>query len=203
MAPPTTPFDRQLRELEAEIKRLEVEYNLFFAGRLPKLPWDTRARVEALVKQYDRMHIQNTAERFRFQGLQSRYSAFCELWERHLRSREGARPGPRGRAVSEPPPLPPAPREGSAGVEDRSRPAVVALRDPDSQAAEVQALFRQLNDARRQVGEGEVSYERFREVVRDQVSKNAKDGREVAFRVGVQDGRVIFTARPNKDAPDE
>ena len=30
----TSEFDRQLRELEAELKKLEVEYNLFFAGRL-------------------------------------------------------------------------------------------------------------------------------------------------------------------------
>ena len=37
----------------------------------------------------------NTAERFRFQGLQSRFSAFCELWERNLRTREGSRPGAR------------------------------------------------------------------------------------------------------------
>ena len=29
--------------LEAEIRRLEAEYNMFFAGRLPRLPWETRA----------------------------------------------------------------------------------------------------------------------------------------------------------------
>ena len=36
--------------LEAELKRLEAEYNMFFAGRLPRPPWETRGRVEALVK---------------------------------------------------------------------------------------------------------------------------------------------------------
>ena len=36
--------------LEAEIKRLEAEYNMFFAGRLPRLPWEKRARVDAMVK---------------------------------------------------------------------------------------------------------------------------------------------------------
>ncbi len=97
MAPPTSEFERRLRELEGEIKRLELEYNQFLIGRMPKLPWETRARVEALVKQYDRMHIQNTAERFRFEGLQSRFSAFCERWERDLKMRELGRPGPRGR----------------------------------------------------------------------------------------------------------
>ena len=207
MAPPTTAFDRQLRELENEIKKLEVEYNLFFVGRAAKLPWDTRARVEALVKQYDRMHIQNTAERFRFQGLQSRFSAFCELWERNLRSRELGRPGPRGRSDSSSggsPPAPPRDRTSDAAVTALPvRPGVVALRDPEAEGDKVQVLFEQLNSARRQAGEADVTFERFREVVRAQVSKFAADGTEVAFRVGVQDGRVTFTAKPKTDAPDE
>ena len=46
--------------LEAELKRLEAEYNQFFAGRLPRLPWDQRARVDAMMKRFDRMVIQNT-----------------------------------------------------------------------------------------------------------------------------------------------
>jgi hypothetical protein len=29
--------DRELTTLEAELKRLEAEYNMFFAGRLPRL----------------------------------------------------------------------------------------------------------------------------------------------------------------------
>jgi hypothetical protein len=45
----------------ADLKQLEAEYNMFFAGRLPKPPWETRARVEALVKQYDRGHIRTPA----------------------------------------------------------------------------------------------------------------------------------------------
>lgn len=202
MAPPTTEFDRQLRELEAEIKRLEVEYNLFFAGRLAKLPWDTRARVEGLVKRYDRMAIQNTAERFRFQGLQSRYSAFCELWERNLKTREGGRSAPRGRSgYTEPSPAPRAPtpealRAASREAADPSRASVMSLRDTDAEADKVRALHEQLNAARRQAGEGDVPFERFQEVVRAQVSKLGKDGAEVAFKVSVKDGRVAFTAKP-------
>ena len=38
--------------LEAEVKRLEGEYNMFFAGRLPRPPWETRSRVNALMKDY-------------------------------------------------------------------------------------------------------------------------------------------------------
>ncbi len=205
MPPPTTSeFDRQLRELEAEIKKLEVEYNLFFAGRLPKLPWETRSRVEALVKRYDRLQIQNTAERFRFQGLQSRFSAFCDLWERSLKAREGARPSMRGRGTEPPPPPPVRPtREPETAAESPPRAVVASLRDPATEAEKVKALYEQLREARRQSGESEVPFERFQEVVRAQISKLGRDGGEVVFKVSTKDGRVAFTAKPAGGESDE
>lgn len=61
MPPQISDFEREMQQLDAEIKRLEAEYNMFFAGRLPRLPWETHARVDALVKRYDRMHLAKTA----------------------------------------------------------------------------------------------------------------------------------------------
>jgi hypothetical protein len=201
--PPTSEFDRQLRELEAEIKKLEVEYNLFFAGRLPKLPWETRARVEALIKRYDRLQIQNTAERFRFQGMQSRFSAFCELWERTLKAREGTRPGVRGRSAAEPPPRPPRDLPPEAAAPPSPGPVVTSLRDPAAESDKVRALYETLREARRQSGETEVPFERFQEVVRAQVSKLGRDGGAVVFKVSTKDGRVAFTAKPSGPESDE
>ena len=34
---------------------------MFFAGRLPRPPWETRKRVEAMVKRIDRLHIRTPA----------------------------------------------------------------------------------------------------------------------------------------------
>ena len=174
MPPPTTSeFDRELRELEAEIKRLEVEYNLFFAGRLPRLPWETRARVEALVKRYDRCTIQNTAERFRFQGLQSRFSAFCELWERSLkreRARGRARARPQ-RAAADP---------AAAARQPAGEPAPSRAAEPrrDDVACTIRRRGRQgagalrAADARRGARPARpVPFERFQEVVQAQVAK--------------------------------
>src|SRR3954462_4450246 len=87
-------MDRDLTRLEADLKRLEAEYNMYFSGRLPKPPWETRNRVAALVKQYDRAHIQNTGDRFRFNTLQSRFATFVDLWDRGRRAREEGRAGP-------------------------------------------------------------------------------------------------------------
>ena len=108
-----------MRKLEAEIKRLEAEYNMFFAGRLPRLPWETRARVDALVKATTALHIQNTADRFRFQTLQTRFATFSELWERQLKAqRAGGRPARRARRRRR---ATPAPRRAAAASRRPSR----------------------------------------------------------------------------------
>src|SRR4029450_8274181 len=87
-------IQKDLTTLEADLKRLEAEYNMFFAGRLPRPPWETRGRVEALIKRWDRGYIQGSADRFRFEMLQTRFQKFTELWDRGLRAREEGRPGP-------------------------------------------------------------------------------------------------------------
>src|SRR5215210_1041740 len=87
-------LDRELAVLESELKRLEAEYNMFFSGRLPRPPWETRSRVEGIVKRLDHSRISNYGARFRFTTLQSRFAAFADLWDRGLRAREEGRRGP-------------------------------------------------------------------------------------------------------------
>jgi hypothetical protein len=86
--------DRDLKMLETELRRLEAEYNMYFAGRLPRPPVETRRRVAGLVRQLDRQRLSNYAERFRFTTLQSRFQTFSDLWDRGLRAKEEGRPGP-------------------------------------------------------------------------------------------------------------
>src|ERR671935_271338 len=92
--PDPTDLQKDLQTLTAELKRLEAEYNMFFAGRLPKPPWETRGRVDNLIKTVERGHLQNFGDRFRLSTLQARYAAFIDLWDRGLRAREEGRPGP-------------------------------------------------------------------------------------------------------------
>ena len=89
-------IERDIDRLEADLKKLETEYNLFFAGRSAKPPWDARAKVEAAVKKLDRTPIAHTATRFRFTTVQARFVALVELWERTQRSREEGRAMPVG-----------------------------------------------------------------------------------------------------------
>jgi len=184
-------IEKDLQRLEVELKQLEAEYNMFFSGRLPKPPWETRARVEAMVTQYDRAYIPNTGDRFRFSTLQSRYQTFIDLWDRGMRAREEGRPGPfaqkRPTAAAEP-----------KRPEDRIL-HVAAFRDPVREVEKLTELYESLTEARRELGEQAVPFHKFAELVKNQVKKLRETGSpEVAFRVAVKDGKVNLTARALK-----
>jgi hypothetical protein len=191
-----TEVQKDLETLEMEMKRLEAEYNMFFAGRAPRPPWETRKRVDAIMKRWDRGHIDTAADRFRFLMLQTRYAKFTDLWDRGQRAREEGRPGP---FAHPPPKLPPSRPEPP----DSRVLHVTAFRDPMREMDKLHSLYDTLMDARRQAGEDIVPFHRFAALVKDQVAKLRESGSpEVAFRVAMKEGKVNFTVRGVK-GPEE
>jgi len=191
MAEASTDINRDLMVLEAELKRLEAEYNMFFAGRLPRPPWETRARVEAMDKRIDRTHIANYGDRFRFTTLQSRFATFTDLWDRGLRAREEGRPGPFAQ-----------PR--SAAVEQPKRPPdrilhVTTFSDPLREMDKLHDLYESLAEARHEAGQDAIPFHKFADLIKGQVTTLKEKGSpEVAFRLAIKDGKVNFTARALK-----
>lgn len=181
-------LERELQVLESELRKLEGEYNMYFSGRLPRPPMETRGRVEAALKRLDRSYIQNYGDRFRVTTLQSRFASFVDLWDRGLRAREEGRPGPFGRRPTE---------EKKAPAKAEERVLIVAsFKDPLKEMDKLQDLYATLRDAREQLGEQSIPFHRFTELVRSQVAKLKTDeSPEVAFRVSVKDGKLNFTAK--------
>jgi len=194
--PPPNETEQQLNRLEAELKRLAAEYNMFFAGRLPRPPSETRSRVDNLIKTIDRSHMQNFGDRFRLSTLQARFSAFVDLWDRGLRAREEGRSGPfthlkTDKTGEEKPPV------------DRVL-FVAAFRDPMAEIDKLHDLYDSLADARRQLGDDSVPFHKFAELVKTQVERLQASGpAEVAFRVAMKDGKVNLTARALHDRGDD
>ena len=218
-----------MRALESEIKRLEAEYNMFFAGRLPRLPWERKARVEALVRSFDRKETRNTADRFRFQTMQARFVKFLELWDRQLRDREeGGRPkGRRGHAPAPPsvvepaaaasvsdapsvtkrsrkapgsePGVPPAPEGPPAAGSAERELHVMSLQSRGAGTDQVKELYERLAEAKRAVGETPLAFDRVAALVNAQLQKHAERGEDVAFRIAVKEGKVSLSVKPAKD----
>lgn len=185
---------RNLTTLSGELKKLETEYNQFFSGRLPRPPWETRTRVESLIRKWDRESVHASAiDKFKFQTLQARYATFADLWDRGLRAREEGRPGPfnwpAGGAAQQQPAAagaPPVPQVVH----------VTAIADPMRDIEKVRELYESLMDARREAGGQTVPFHRFVGLVKEQVrTLQQKGSPEVAFRVAVAEGKVTFTAR--------
>ena len=195
---PKSEFEQQMIYLEAEVRRLEAEFNMFFAGRLPRPPWETRAKVNALIKRHDQSFIRNTADRFRFESLQNRYQKFLELWERQMTNRELGRPI-MGKRASPPPP----PKENEAQAPPKAEPPDPALvhfkRDQGAAEDRVRQLHAQLTEAKKQAGESPVAIDRLAALVKAQVEKFKSEGQDVTFKVAVKDGKVSLTATPVKD----
>jgi hypothetical protein len=179
---------RELTTLEGELRRLEAEYNMFFAGRLPRPPWETRSRVQAMVKRLDRGHITNTGDRFRFTTLQSRFHAFVDLWDRGLRAREEGRPGPFAQPAR-------AEEQAPKRPDDRIL-HVTTFSNPMQELDKLHELYASLAEARRQSGEEAVPFHKFADLIKTQVAGLKEQGSaEVAFRIALKDGKVNFTAR--------
>ena len=191
--PEISEVQKDLLALAAGLKQLEAEYNMFFAGRAKRPPWETRNRVAALVKKWDRGYIPAAADRFQFDTLQRRFQTFADLWDRGLRAREEGRPGPFVHHH-------PSHAEAKKKEPDQKVVHVAQFQDPMREMDKLHTLYDSLMDARREAGDDVVPFHRFAALVKDQVTKLKASGTaEVAFRVAVVDGKVNFTARGLKD----
>jgi hypothetical protein len=196
-----------LDQLEHSIRQLQIEWEKFFSGIEKKPPNDLKVRVEALVRKYAYAEIRNNGDRFRYQGLTSRYNTFAELWAKRLRALEEGRPallhGTKvPHAPPPPPPPPPAPPTPAAAAAARAAAGnEYRVRHPEKDAAAVRDLYQQFLEARRTTGEtGAVKFENFQKLISQQASRilNEKGAKAVDFRLETKDGKVSLKARPVK-----
>ena len=186
---PTT-IEGELAVLERGLRRLHVEYERFFTGDAKLPPFDTRRRIEDLLKRVGAESVERAAERFRLQNLQSRYQSMTELWEKRLQARSEGRattgrlPAPRPEAA---PAAAGRDAEGSTSVRRREK-------------GELMPLFERYCVARRNLGEdvSRLRYERFEELVRRQAAeiRRVTGARRLVFEIQTVDGRVRLVGRP-------
>src|SRR5215208_1550359 len=83
--------DEQLTRLEDDIRRLRIEFDIFFNGGSKRPPYDTKGRVETLLKRLADDRTLNYAQRYKYNSLAARYNAFRDLWRRTMQGREEGR----------------------------------------------------------------------------------------------------------------
>ncbi len=79
--------DEDLTRLDEGIRRLKIDYEVYFNGGSPRPPMDTHWRVKKLVNQYSDSQKLNFAQRFRYNSLVQKFSIYNDLWRQKLKGR--------------------------------------------------------------------------------------------------------------------
>lgn len=82
------PTEEELDILSRKLNQLKLAYEQYFLGSRPREPMRERDEVQKLVLVYSNTAIQNTALRFKFNSINSRYQAFKRQWTDTLRKME-------------------------------------------------------------------------------------------------------------------
>lgn len=80
-------IEKQLAKLEDDIRRLKIDFGIYFSGGLKRPPLEARARIEAALKRIaDDRHL-SYAQRFHYNTIVNRYNSYRELWRRKLKEK--------------------------------------------------------------------------------------------------------------------
>ena len=184
--------DEQLTRLEEDIRRLRVEFDIFFNGGAKRPPYDTKGRVETLLKRLGDDRTLTYAQRYRYNSLASRYNAFRDLWRRTMQGREEGRdPVSAARAHVK---KQPAPHEVA--------PVSYVCADAHHEVDVLKNLYNTLVEAKQRCGEPteDLSFPKFHRLIASKadVLKEQFGCARVRFSVAVEGGHVSFKARADR-----
>jgi hypothetical protein len=83
----TAAIDKQISRLEDDIRKLKVDFDIYFNGATKRPPLEARARVESMVKRVSDNRALSYAQRYQLNSLISRFTSYRELWRRSLKAR--------------------------------------------------------------------------------------------------------------------
>jgi hypothetical protein len=181
--------DEQLTRLEDDIRRLRIEFDIFFNGGAKKPPYDTKGRVETLLKRLGDDRTLTYAQRYRYTSLASRYNAFRDLWRRTMQSREEGRdPVSAARASAK-----------QETAEKKVEAVSFVCADAHHEVEIIRSIYDSLIEAKRCCGEpiDDLSFPKFHRLIASKADgiKQQAGCTRVRFSVAVEDGHVSFKAR--------
>lgn len=79
--------DKQLSRLEDDIRKLKIDFDIYFNGATKRPPLEARARMESNLKRIADNRSLTYAQRYYFNTLTSRFTSYRELWRRTLKAK--------------------------------------------------------------------------------------------------------------------
>jgi hypothetical protein len=158
--------DEELSQLDSNLRRLKIEYEIYFSNPTKKPPTDIEWRVLALLRKFSDGGRMNFSQRFRYNEMAQRYAIYSDLWRKKSRIREEGYRRPQDAILSiqgvrpaEPDPQRPAhgiPHAAAsapaAGTDQASQPFVLHTVDT-TERDQVERLYNALVAAKKKAGE--------------------------------------------------
>lgn len=80
-------LDQEILRLEDSIRKLKIDFDIYFNGSAKRPPLEARARLESNIKRISDDRSLTYAQRYRLSSLVSKFTSYRELWRRALRAR--------------------------------------------------------------------------------------------------------------------
>jgi hypothetical protein len=80
-------IDKQLSRMEDDIRKLKIDFDIYFNGSTKRPPLEARARLDSYIKRIADNRGLSYAQRYYFNTLVARFTSYRELWRRTLRAK--------------------------------------------------------------------------------------------------------------------
>jgi hypothetical protein len=80
--------DEELGVLETQLRRLKIEYEVYFSNPTKRPPTDVEWKVLSLLRKFSDGGRMNFSQRYRYNEMAQRYAVYSDLWRKKSRIRE-------------------------------------------------------------------------------------------------------------------
>jgi hypothetical protein len=198
-------IDEELNLLDSQIRRLKIEYEIFFSNPTKRPPTDVEWKVLTLLRKFSDGGKMSFSQRYRYNEMAQRYAIYSDLWRKKSRIREEGyrRPqdallsvqGVREQEHEEAHPVYGVNQPETTGEE---KPFSVQCSDPGDERDKVETLFTALSEAKKKSGEQvSANFDSFASFVKKKTAEIRKQYgcHSVEYTVELQDGKARLKAK--------
>lgn len=201
-------IDEELNLLDQQLRRLKIEYEIFFNNPTKRPPTDVEWKVTSLIRKFSDGTRMSFSQRFRYNEMAQRYAIHSDLWRKKMRIREEGYRRPQDAILSVQGVRPAEEHESkhhpvygvghnhAAAVE--GQPFTVQCSDAKSEREKVESLYKALTEAKKKSGEKvSGSLDSFAAFVQKKTAEIRKQHKceKVVYSVEMQDGQVKLKAK--------
>src|SRR3974390_2413811 len=149
--------DEELNVLDGQLRRLKIEYEIYFSNPTKRPPTDIEWKVLSLLRKFSDGGRMNFSQRYRYNEMAQRYAVYSDLWRKKSRIREEGYRRPQDALLSVQ-----GVREEeheqkghkAYGVSHQDQSFVVECTDATAETEKVEKLYQALAAAKQKNGEG-------------------------------------------------